>query len=165
MPTAILLSVALMRPAEPPPLPPHWYGVWAGTLIVTPEKGDPKELPMALEIAPLVGTPRYTFRLTYGPPGTRPRDYELVPKKDRPGRFEIDERNGIRLDARLTGDTLHATFQVSDALIQSRYERVGDVLKVEMTACAMKDPTVTKSTAGGAEVKAFAVVSVQTAEL
>jgi hypothetical protein len=165
IPAALVVSLALAQPPEPTQLPPAWYGTWAGTLTVTPEKGDPRTVPMALEIAPIPDTNRYTFRLTYGPEGTRPRDYELVPKKDKPGRFEIDEKNGIRLDAKLTGDTLHATFQVGDTLIQSRYERVGDVLKVEMTACTVKDPTVTKPTGSGAEVKSFAVVSVQTAEL
>src|SRR5437868_3063377 len=167
MTPAFLLSVVLAQPpAAEPALPPLWYGTWAGTLKILPEKGDPQEVPMSLEVGPLGDTGRYTFRIAYGPPDTaRVRDYELVPKKARPGRFEIDEKNGIRLEARLAGNTLFAAFQVGDTLIQSRYERAGDVLRVEMTAYAVKDPTTTKPTGGGAEVKAFHLVSVQTAEL
>jgi len=162
---AFVLACAIAQPVESVPLPPHWFGLWSGTLRVMPEKGGGQELPMSLEIVPIRESGRYTFRLNYGPDGSKLRDYELVPKKDRPGRFEIDEKNGIRLEARLTGDTLHATFQVGETIIQSRYERVGDLLRVEMTAVSLKDTTTTKPTAGGAEVKSFQVISVQTADL
>lgn len=162
---ALLLACAFAQPPEAEPLPPHWFGIWTGTLTVTSEKGERQDLPMSLTIEPLRETGRYTFRLAYGPEGSKLRDYELVPKKDRPGGFEIDEKNGIRLEARLTGVTLHATFQVGDTLIYSRYERIGDGLRVEMTAVSLKEPTTTKPTGGGAEVKSFPVVSVQTALL
>jgi hypothetical protein len=144
---AMLLACALVQPVESEPLPSTWHGTWTGTLTVTPEKGEPQNVPMTLTIAPIRDTGRYTFRLVYGTEGAKPRDYELVPKKDRPGRFEIDEKNGIRLDAKLTGSTLHATFLVGDTLIQSRYERIGDRMHVEMTAVSMKESTTTKPTA------------------
>jgi hypothetical protein len=164
--SAFLLSVVLLQPPAEPALPSLWYGTWTGPLKILAEKGDPQEVPMSLEVGPLGDTGRYAFRITYGPPDmARVRDYELVPKKGRPGRFEIDEKNGIRLDAKLVGNTLFAAFQVGDTLIQSRYERFGDVLRVEMTAYATKDSTTSKPTGGGAEVKAFPLVSVQTAEL
>lgn len=165
--SALMLTVLLVQPpAVEPMLSPDWFGVWAGTLRITPEKGEPRETTMTLEITPIGVTGRFVFRITYGlGDAAQVRDYELVPKKDKPGRFEIDEKNGIKLDARLTGGTLYSAFQVGDVLIQSKYERVGDVLQVEMVALGMKDGKTTKPTGGGAEVKSFPVVTVQTAEL
>lgn len=169
--TAALLTAVFVSPAQPPapdpePLPAAWHGTWAGTLRVRPEAGDPQDLPMALEIRPLADGGGYTFRLTYGSLGKgQVRDYELVPKAGKPGRFEIDEKNGIRLEAKLAGAVLYAPFQVGGSLVLSRYERAGDVLRVEMTACDAGDPTVTKPKGGSVGVKSFPVTSVQTAEL
>ncbi len=157
------LLLAAQPKAEEPTLPAAWYGTWTGTLTITRDKDDPEQIPMALEVRPLDGG-RYTFRITYGEgPKKQVRDYELVPKAGKPGRFEIDERNGIRIDARLTGGALDTLFQVGDSLIRSRYERTRDGLRVEITAFAVRDPLVTKPEKGGSEVRSFRVVSVQTA--
>lgn len=167
-PLLVVVGLALgqVPPVDEAALPAYWHGTWAGTLKVIPEKGDPHEMPMSLEIRPLADAARYTFRITYGEPGKgQVRDYELVPKKDKPGRFEIDEKNGIKVDARLNGAALHALFRVGGALIQSRYERIGDVLRVEMTAYDTAAPKVTKPTRGGMEVKSFPPLSVQFGEL
>lgn len=166
---AVVFAVAF-APAQPPKpepaLPATWHGSWAGTLTITPDKGKPQEVFMGMDIRPVNDGAKYTFRITYGEGDKKQvRDYELVPKKDDPGRFEVDEKNGIRLETRLTGATLHSLFQVGDTLIQSRYERVGDVLQVEMTAYAGKDPLVTKADGTKAEVKSHRVLSVQTAAL
>jgi hypothetical protein len=161
----ILAAVATLQPADPPALPAGWVGKWAGTLTITKDTGDPQELPMTLEIRPLAEAGRYTWRLVYDGEKKQTRDYELVVKPGKPGRFEIDEKNGIRLGARLVGTTLYALFQVGEAVIHSRYEQAGDVLRVEMTAYTTRDPLATKPTAGGAEVKSPPLLSVQTAEL
>jgi hypothetical protein len=166
--TSVLIVAALTtaQPADPPALPAGWVGKWAGTLTITTDKGDPQELPMTLEVRPLADGGRYTWRLVYGDGEKRQtRDYELVAKPGKPGRFEIDEKNGIRLGARLVGTTLFALFQVGEAVIQSRYEQASEVLRVEMTAYTTRDPLATKPTAGGAEVKSPQLLSVQTAEL
>ena len=121
---------------------------------------------MTLEVRPLADGGRYTWRLVYGDgEGKKTRDYELVVKPGKPGRFEIDERNGVRLGARLVGNTLYALFQVGEAMIHSRYEQAGEVLRVEMTAYTTRDPLATKPAGGGAEVKSPQMLSVQTAEL
>jgi len=165
--TGVLIVAALTagQPTDPPALPAGWVGKWVGTLTITTDKGDPQELPMSLEVRPLADG-RYTWRLVYGEGEKRQtRDYELVAKAGKPGRFEIDEKNGIRLGARLIGNTLYAIFQVGEAVIHSRYEQAGDVLRVEMTAYTTRDPLATKPTAGGAEVKSPQLLSAQSAEL
>jgi hypothetical protein len=159
-----MAALAAGTPPKMPPLPPLWLGRWAGTLDIAPVGGEPKSLTMELELSPLPGE-KYTWKLVYEDAGKRQvRDYELVPRADKPGKFVIDEKNGIRLDVTLSGNTLYSLFQVGDALIQSRYELAGDVLKVEMTAYALKDPLSTKA-AGGVEVKSPRLTSVQRAEL
>jgi hypothetical protein len=164
---ALLLSLLLVQPpAVEPAAFSDWFGVWAGRLKITPEKGEPRETTMMLELSPIGETGRFVFRITYGAgDSVQVRDYELVPKKDKPGRYEIDEKNGIKLEAKLIGGTLYSAFQVGDHVIQSKYERVGDVVRVETVAVGMKDAKGTKPTGGGAEVKSFPVVTVQSAEL
>lgn len=161
----IVAALAAAQPADPPALPAGWVGKWAGTLTINRDTGDPQELPMSLEVRPLADGSRYTWRIVYDGEKKQTRDYELVVKPGKPGRFEIDEKNGIRLGARLVGTTLYALFQVGDAMIQSRYELTGDVLRVEMTAYTTRDPLATKPIAGGGEVKSPQLLSVQTAEL
>ena len=166
--TGVLIVAALTagQPADPPALPAGWVGKWAGTLTITTDKGDPQELPMTLEVRPLADGGRYTWRLVYGEGEKKQtRDYELVAKAGKPNRFEIDEKNGIRLGARLMGNTLYALFQVGEAVIHSRYEQAGDVLRVEMTAYTTRDPLATKPAGGGAEVKSPQLLSAQSAEL
>lgn len=166
-----LFLAATLVPAQPPKteelpvLPEVWYGSWAGTLRITKEKGETEDVAMGMDIRPAPGG-KYTFRITYGDGAKKQvRDYELVPKPGKPGKFEVDEKNGIRLECRLVGNALYTLFQVGDALIQSRYERAGDVLKVEMTAYGMKDPLATKPAGGGPEVRSPHLLSVQVAEL
>lgn len=161
----ILAALTAVQPADPPALPAGWVGKWAGTLTITRDADDPREVPMSLEVRPRPEAGRYTWRLVYDGEKKQTRDYELVAKPGKPGRFEIDEKNGIRLSARLVGTTLYAQFQVGEALIHSRYEQAGDVLRVEMTAYTTREPLATKPTAGGAEVKSPQCLSVQTAEL
>jgi hypothetical protein len=162
----ILACLLVQPPVADASLPSDWHGVWSGTLKIVPEKGEPRETTMTLELVPIAETDRLQFRITYGAgEAAQVRDYELVPKKDKPGRFEIDEKNGIKLDARLYSGTLYSAFQVGDVLIQSKYERTGEVIRVEMVVLGMKDVKATKPNGGGAEVKSFPVVTVQTAEL
>ncbi len=167
MVAAVCLAVTLIQPPIlGSTLPPTWHGAWVGLLKIIPEVGEARETPMTLEIVPIRESRRFTFRLMYGLGDTaQVRDYELVPVPDKKGQFEIDEKNGIKLEAKLVGDILYATFKVGDSLIQSRYERSGETLRVEMVAVSTKDAKTTRPTAGGAEVKTYPIIAVQTAAL
>lgn len=152
--------------AEELPLPAAWHGTWAGTLSITRDKAEAEDIPMRLEVGPTDDAGRYTFRLTYGEGAKKQvRDYLLNAKAGKPGRFEIDERNGIRLDATLTGARLDTLFQVGDSLVQTRYELTKSGMKVEITAYSVREPLSTKPEKGGAEVRSYRVVGVQSAEL
>lgn len=153
-----MLALAVLTLAAPPSLPPAWHGAWAGTLHVTPAAGEPTTVAMSLVVKPLAGG-RLTWTLTYGDGDKKDiRRYELVPG-DKPGRFVIDEKNGITLPARLTGDTLVGLFQVGDRHLHTRHHLTGGVIRYELTTFA-PDPT-----AGGPGVTAYRPAAVQTAEL
>lgn len=153
-----MLPLVALILAAPPELPAAWHGTWAGTMLNTPADGKPTEVPMGLTVRPLAGG-RLTWAITYGDGDKKQvRGYELVPG-DKPGRFVVDEKNGITLPARLAGDTLHLLFKVGDSHLVTRYQRAGDAIRFELVAFA-PDPA-----AGGTGVTAFQAKTVQTAEL
>lgn len=98
-------------------LPAGWHGTWKGTLEIDPPiPGHPARVAMELRIAPLDGG-KTTWTLVYD--GVA-RGYELLPGAE-PGRFVVDEKNGITMDATLDGAALHCPFEVDGTLLVSRY--------------------------------------------
>ncbi len=117
----------------PPPrthtLPAEWHGVWSGSLE---RVGDDPLTTMHLEIAPLEDRPGVTWRLTYGDGRNADvRDYELIPGVAA-DRYYIDEKNGIQLDARLAGDTLHCAFAMRETLAFSSYVLTDETITFEI---------------------------------
>jgi hypothetical protein len=164
----LLVSLMLAPAADTTPLPKEWHGTWAGTLALG---SGPKaqEVPMTLAVQPLDGG-KATWTIQYGKPGDErasTRKYEIVPTAGKAGRFEIDEKNGIRITAKLTADgtTLVSLFRVDDQYLQSKYTRKDDVIRFEITSFTGKDSLKTAPTDSKVEVEAFELTAVQTAEL
>lgn len=155
------LALALCFAAdEKPALPAAWHGDWRGTLAITAATGKFTEVPMGLKIEPLEAARGYKWAITYGAGAkAQVRDYKLVPDGDKPGRFKIDERNGIVLSARLVGDTVFSTFEVEGALLSARYELRGDALLFEIVSNKKGEKT------GDGKVQDFTAEVVQRAEL
>jgi hypothetical protein len=157
---ALALCAAFAAADDPPALPASWHGDWRGTLAITGANGKATEVPMALKIEPLAGARELKWAITYGAGAkAQVRDYKLVPDGDKPGRFKIDERNGIVLSARLAGTTLYSTFEVEGALLTARYELRGDALLFEITSNKKAEKT------GDGKVQDYATEVVQRAEL
>jgi hypothetical protein len=157
---ALALSAALVAADDKPALPAAWHGDWRGTLVITATDGKPTEVPIALKIEPLDGTRELKWAITYGAGAkAQLRDYKLVPDGDKPGRFKIDERNGIVLSARLAGGAMYSTFEVGGALLTARYELRGDSLLFEITSNKKAEKT------GDGKVQDYATEVVQRAEL
>jgi hypothetical protein len=164
----IALALALV-PVEAPAnmgLPADWHGRWTGTLKITPVDGKEQETPMELTIERLKDSKNLRWRIIYGEGKTAPvRDYEFQPQ-EKANHFVIDEKNGVLIDAWITGDVLHSQFEVADSLIAVRYERAGDVLRFSLTVSTTKDSRETKLTAKeDFRVKAYKVQSFHVAEL
>lgn len=159
-----LLALALLTHPSPS-LPPAWHGAWAGTCEIA-GGGTTGKFPMELQFAPKENG-NFTFKLVYGEGDKKQvRDYELQPVKDKPGEFVTDEKNGIFIDARLVGNTLHSAFEVTGVLIHSRFELRDGAVLVEMTSFDTKKPRESQLK-GKAEfaVKAYRLQSVQHGEL
>lgn len=161
--TPLVLAVLFAQP-KAEPLPADWHGTWAGTLVVSGAKS--LEVPMTLSIKPLDGG-RVTWTVVRGE-GDKKQElpYELVPVPGKPGQFEIDEKNGIRLSCRLSGDRLYELFKVGDQYIHAQHHRDGDVIRYELTSHSAKEPLATKPTGrGDIDVTAFEPLSTQYAVL
>jgi hypothetical protein len=163
---ALALTLVPVDAPSNPGLPADWHGRWTGTLKITPVDGKEQETPMELTIEPLTESKNLRWRIIYGEGKKAPvRDYELQPQENA-SHFVIDEKNGILIDAWLTGGVLHSQFVVDDALIAVRYERTGDMLRFSLTATSMKEPRESKlSGKDDFNVKAYKVQSFHVAEL
>src|SRR3954454_8233659 len=129
-----LLAVAADRPPadKSTPLSAAWDGVWKGGCQLEGADGTkPQEVAMELHVGDLAGGKK-TWKIVYGTGDKRrPRPYELAPVEGKPGRFVIDEKNGLLIDYQLLGDRLYGAFTVDDSLVVARFERRGDGLHVE----------------------------------
>jgi hypothetical protein len=138
----------------------EWYGTWAGKLIITSEADKQSEVPVVFKIEPIKGSHDVVWALTYGQGDKATvRDYKLAPAGETPGRFRIDERNGVALDARLVNGVLYSQFEVGGHLLTARYELRGETLQFEVTS---SKPRAERT---GGKIQAYAVEVVQAAEL
>lgn len=125
---------AVDRPSLPKGFPQSHFGTWEGTLQITsPGRRPPQTQGMRLIIDSLRGQPgRYSFQIQYGQQPVRA--YELVAVDAGNGKYQIDEKDGIVLDASKIGDQLTSQFSVGTNLITTTYtflaepDRVGFAL-------------------------------------
>ncbi len=163
---AALAAVLATAVAAEPSLPTDWHGVWEGRLTVYGPTGNVFTRPMTLQITPRRGAGGLTWRMTTEMSGQKNvRDYELIPEPGRPGRFRIDEKNGIRLNARLMGNVLYAYYKDGDILIGSRFERRGNGLLVELASVETRNPLTSVLRQDNIEIQSYRLGSVQVGEL
>jgi len=106
--------------------PASWVGTWEGTTDVFSTEGEPRSFTMKMEIAPTDDPQRYRWQTTSsGWAGTQVREYELLIRDSQLGKYAIDEKNGIVLEATFLDDTLYTWFEVEGVNILVR-ERLHD---------------------------------------
>lgn len=154
-----LLLAALALGADKPALPVDWHGTWAGTMVMTSPADKRTEVPVVMEIGPAKDGKGFTWKTTYGDKQVV-KDYVLVPDADKPGRFIIDEKNGIGLAARLVDGVLYSTFEVGGAVLTARYELREKGLRFEITSAKPA-----KEKTGDGKVQDYPVDVVQVVEL
>ncbi|MBO0949711.1 hypothetical protein [Fibrella forsythiae] len=110
----------------PRTFPQSHVGSWEGTLQITnPGNRLPQTQPMRLTIDSLRGQPgRYAFQIQYGQQAVRP--YELVVVDAARGSYQIDEKDGVVLEASKIGDQLTSQFSVGNNLITTTYTFLTD---------------------------------------
>jgi hypothetical protein len=137
-------------------LPKPWHGSWRGTLQIRPPlKNFPPQIAMELRITAEGG-----FALVYD---GKERPYTLGVVPGEPGRFLLDEHNGITMEGFLDGDTLHFAFDVDGTLLATRYTLAGKTLRYEVRT--YKPAGVTQPTGGTNKVTSLRHASVQSALL
>ena len=157
----LLCGAAAAREKEPvAALANEWHGTWRGTLVITGPADKHSEVTLVFKIEPIKGSHDVTWAMTYGEGDkTVVKDYRLVPADEKPGRFRIDEQNGVALDAYLVNGVMYSQFEVGGHVLSARYELHGDKLRFEVTSskpAARKIP---------GNIKGYEVEVVQAAEL
>lgn len=157
--TALLASLTLG--ADKSPLPAEWHGTWTGTMAITNPADKRTEVPVEMEIGPTKDGKGITWKTTYGDGDKKVvKDYVLVPDAEKPGRFIIDEKNGIGLAARLVDGVMYSTFEVGGAVLTARYELREKGLQFEITSAKPA-----KEKTGDGKVQDYPVDMVQVVEL
>ena len=93
---------------------------------------------MQLIIQPADSVNTYTWQIIYGAKGEDNRPYILRPLDTAKGHWQIDERNGIRLDQYFIGNRLSCAFTVQSTTIVNTYWREGDQLVAEFLSLSAK---------------------------
>ena len=116
----LLIALAFQGHAQSS-FPKSHLGVWQGTLQITPVGSpNPQQIPMRLILDSLRGVSnRFTFTIQYGSQAARL--YELVAVDAATGKYQIDEKDGIVLEASKIGDQLTTQFSVENNLITTIY--------------------------------------------
>ncbi len=102
--------------------PTTWFGRWTGQLSMYGDSGNVQQVPMEVRIGPTDQPDRFEWTLVYGEGNRRQvRPYELVAIDASKGKYEIDEKNSIRLPGRFLGGTFASQFRVGGSWLVSRY--------------------------------------------
>jgi hypothetical protein len=159
----ILLVTAAAAPAgADTALPAAWDGVWKGMTVIDSSAAKPQQVPMELHVAAVADSSAKTWKILYGAgDGQSTRDYTIAPVPNEPGRFLVDEKNGLFLDNYLLGNLLTSQFTVSGNLVTTRFELHGDTIAVEMTIYDAKTPRQSKLTGAAIEVSSYRWKSTQ----
>jgi hypothetical protein len=151
--------------------PSTWVGDWSGKLEIFNVTGKLQELPMELHIHPLDTVPEaFTFAIVYGEDKVAGlRAYELVTVDAAKGRYLMDEKNSIKMEAYYVNGKLVQWFEVEGTLLYTTTELVGEELLWEIVSgSATPVSTTGNETVNGEEippVKTFPVSVIQRARL
>jgi hypothetical protein len=121
---------------------------------------------MELHVAPKADPNRWTWKIVYGK-GERQqvRDYELLIVNRKEGRYLVDEKNSIKIDAFLVGRALHTVYSVGGSLITMAYSKKGDDLHFELVSSKLKEPILSGGKGDVPAVSTYPVEVVQHAGL
>lgn len=119
MKRALAFAVLLCGPALAAG-PEDWAGSWKGECKISPAFEGVERFPVSLTIGPPSSSGALRWRIHYETGGQGVRDYELQPAGD-VGRYVLDEKNGLKLDATFMDGTLYSTFSIGTMLIVAQY--------------------------------------------
>ncbi len=125
------LEQIVARAPEAFDFPEDYLGQWQGKLHIYRGKALVDSVDMTLGIEAL-DSGRYTWDLRYGILGADARPYVLAKADSSGTHWQIDERNGIVLNAYDLGGVFYSCFEVMGSLLYTRDERRGEELHHEI---------------------------------
>jgi len=121
--------------------PKSWEGNYKGELQIFGVDSARMRLPMKLAILQKSDSV-YQFKISYDFKGKEDiRDYELKIADAKSGKYVIDEKNTIMIDAYYKMGILTSFFEVSDSYIISTYTKMNEDLIFEIISADGKNPT------------------------
>lgn len=116
--------------------PSGYAGTWKGDLyIYSAGVKNVGKIPMSLTIARTDSANQWQWVISYLPPEKTPdrREYVLILNDTAKGKYTVDEKNGILIDARMVGNVLATRFAVGETLLLITYKLEGDSIVFEVT--------------------------------
>ena len=139
-------------------------GKWSGPMTIqSPARKEPMKITMTLEIQPIKDSDKFSYKITYEKQPTR--DYVLQPIDPSKGHWQVDEQNGIKLDAFWNGAGFTSVFTVQGTTIVTTERLEGGKLHWENVSYSAKAFAETGNAQGAPPVSTFRVLNVQKAIL
>ncbi len=126
-----------------------WLGVWKGKMSLYSASGVSQVIDNEIHIQK-ISPQRWTWKIVYDDGKNRQeRAYELLASNADKGKYQIDEKNSIVLDAQWSDNTLLCVFKVEKSQIFTTYRLLNHTLYFENVMVRSDQP---KTTGGQGEV-------------
>ena len=113
-------------------LPETWLGEWKGEMHLFYANGKTQKVAVELHIQKTENKGKWAWAIFYGEGEEKQkRAYELLAINSLKGKYLIDEKNSILLDAFFADNTLMSRFMVMNNLIMTIYRMEGESLYFE----------------------------------
>ena len=130
--------------------PEDAVGYWLGEISIFQDTGLVQKVPMALDIFEIGETGVWAWHIIYNPGKNEDkRKYLLIEVNKEKGHYQIDEDNGIILDAYLLNNKLISSFSVSNSTLQT----INTFLDSQMVFEVIAGPQKSINTSGNMKVE------------
>lgn len=146
--------------------PEDYLGIYKGELKISNPSGE-QSIDMEFHLMSTDSIDSYNYTLVYVVNGeAQPRNYKLKVKDRSNGEFVVDENNGILLDAKWDGNSLHSMFEVQGNLLTTTETFFEDYMLFEITFANMTSANKSGTEGDNAvEVFSYPITTVQSARL
>lgn len=143
-----------------------WLGIWRGKLEIRDNNpGLRDSIPMELHISKTDSAGILNWRIIYSDSAKDDRRYLLRTVDVSKGKYVIDEKDGILLDAYLFDNKLISRFEVMKSLLEITYTLEGDKIIFQVTSGKAESTSVSGSLQEDIEVRSYSITSSQNAVL
>lgn len=145
----------------------EWLGLWKGELLIFHAAGSDKlmSVHMELHITKTDSVNILNWRSIYKDSTKDDRKFLLRSDDVSKGKYMIDEKDGILIEANLFDNTLICRFEVAGTLLDFTYKLEGEKIIFEVITSQLLPTLTTKSTVDQVAVNSYTVTNIQRANL